>query len=173
MELRWLRRVLTPREEPPVPFDPMYAPPSFNPATWATARAAVREHGVLWSQYTVLVELYRYYLDIAWKSSVWFYAVTGAILVYYFDNVGSGAASEYLPLLVWFAATVSAAFTVMFISAAPQLLQLGDWMEYIAGKLHLPGRPHAEFAARFVLFNGTMYGLVSLALVYLALTAAT
>ena len=38
---------------------------------------------MLWRQYSLHVDLYKFYLDLAIKINVFYYAVTGAILAYY------------------------------------------------------------------------------------------
>jgi hypothetical protein len=51
----------------------------------------------------------------------------------------------------------------------PQLLQMRDWMEHIAQSLHLPGRPHVEVVATFILFNAVLLALVGVAVLVLML----
>jgi hypothetical protein len=45
-----------------------------------------QEPGMLWNQYILWIELYKYYLDSAFKANVFFYAITGGILTFYFSN---------------------------------------------------------------------------------------
>ncbi|MFH7029935.1 MAG: hypothetical protein ACHBN1_32370 [Heteroscytonema crispum UTEX LB 1556] len=40
----------------------------------------------LWKQYYLWIELYKFYLDTAFKANAFFYAVTGGILTFYFSN---------------------------------------------------------------------------------------
>jgi hypothetical protein len=44
------------------------------------------ERELLWRQYNLHVDLYKFYLDIALKLNVFFYLVTGGILTFYFAN---------------------------------------------------------------------------------------
>lgn len=41
---------------------------------------------LLWRQYQLNIELYKGYLDLAVKINVFYYAITGAILSFYFTN---------------------------------------------------------------------------------------
>ena len=44
------------------------------------------ERELLWRQYNLHVDLYKFYLDIALKVNVFFYVITGGILTFYFAN---------------------------------------------------------------------------------------
>jgi hypothetical protein len=141
---------------------------SFKEHTWADSAAPHLgpAGNRLWAQYVVLVDLYKQYLDIAWKASVWYYAITGAILTYYLANA-SDSARWPLPLVLLFLCAVSIGFAFLHIKAASNLSSLRDLLEGIALKLQLPGRPHVEFAMDFVLLNAilmTSIGLASIAL---------
>jgi len=41
---------------------------------------------MLWRQYNLQIELYKYYLDLAIKANSFFYLITGGILSFYFAN---------------------------------------------------------------------------------------
>jgi len=41
---------------------------------------------ILWRQYKLHVDLYKFYLDIVIKLNVLFYGITGGIITYYFTN---------------------------------------------------------------------------------------
>ena len=49
---------------------------------------------LLWKQYQLNVDLYRGYLELTIKINVFYYAITGAILSYYF-------AHQSMPLVKW------------------------------------------------------------------------
>jgi hypothetical protein len=44
------------------------------------------ERELLWRQYNLHVDLYKFYLDISLKLNVFFYLITGGILTFYFAN---------------------------------------------------------------------------------------
>src|SRR6185436_12214741 len=41
---------------------------------------------MLWRQYNLQIELYKYYLDLSIKANSFFYFITGSILAFYFAN---------------------------------------------------------------------------------------
>ena len=53
---------------------------------------------LLWKQYALHVDLYKFYLDLTIKANVFYYAVTGAILSYYFQGASDGVARYALVL---------------------------------------------------------------------------
>ena len=114
----------------------------------------------LWKQYTVLVDLYKYYLGIAWKAAVWYYATTGAILAFYLDNVGRPG-YELLPFLLVFLAIMSAGLAYIEWRGARNLAAVPSLLEYIASTLRVPGRPHVEFAVVFLVLQCLMGVAVS------------
>src|SRR4051794_40109586 len=42
---------------------------------------------LLWKQYELHVELYKFYLELVLKANTFFFAITGAILSYYFTHL--------------------------------------------------------------------------------------
>jgi hypothetical protein len=83
-ELRdhWVRRAFSHRED--------IARSFVDREHWADADETLDANNSLWKQYALLVDLYKYYLEIAWKVAVWYYATTGAVLAFYFNNVSVG-----------------------------------------------------------------------------------
>lgn len=51
---------------------------SFSPNNWAKEGDPDDGLDRLWKQYGVLVDLYKYYHDVAWKAAVWFARATSA-----------------------------------------------------------------------------------------------
>ena len=133
---------------------------------WASASDTIDEHNVLWMQYAVLIDLYKYYLDLAWKVSVWYYAASGAMLTYFFANVGQPEA-PVLPYLLWFYAAASLGFGYLAWRGGGHLFGMIHPFEVIAERLGLPGRPHVEFACAFLLISSLMYTALGIAAVWL------
>lgn len=154
--LKWMGEVLSPAE----------TGSSFVWRAWAGSDAVMSSDNVLWRQYTILVDLYKYYLDVAWKVSVWYYATTGAILTYFFSHVGDEGA-EALPWALGFFIIASLEFAYLHWRGSRNLYDLLKLLEDIAIRLSLPGRPHVEFGAAFVLINAFLLIAVSLALMIL------
>ncbi|MDT7540818.1 MAG: hypothetical protein QOE33_722 [Acidobacteriota bacterium] len=44
---------------------------------------------LLWKQYQMSIDLYKHYLELVIKFNVFYYAITGAFLSYYFSHLGS------------------------------------------------------------------------------------
>ncbi|OKH31392.1 hypothetical protein NIES2101_41520 [Calothrix sp. HK-06] len=60
----------------------------------------------LWKQYCIWIELYKFYLDLAFKVNTFFYAITGGIFTYYFSNIGK----QYIKYALLLPAIMSATF---------------------------------------------------------------
>jgi hypothetical protein len=135
---------------------------SFQPGTWAGEGDRLDADDRLWKQYIVLVELYKYYLEVAWKAAVWYYATTGAVLAFYLDRLDAED-MRISPLLLLFVAVMSFGFTYLAWRGARNLSSIPALLEHIAVTLRIPGRPHVEFAVIFLLMNSAMFMLVGLA----------
>jgi hypothetical protein len=74
----WWLQALSPRE---------FNNRSFSDQTgWATVDEDLHEHNALRVQYLVIVDLYKFYLDIAWKAVIWYYTATGALFAYFLNQ---------------------------------------------------------------------------------------
>jgi hypothetical protein len=162
-EAGWLRSVLTLPEENSHSFK--------NEDRWAATSDVLNEDNPLWRQYVVLVDLYKFYIEVAWRVSVWYYAITALVLAYFFDHIGDQG-SEALPLILVFLAAMSAGFAYLHWRGARHLHSMIGLLEYIAQSLRLPGRPHIEFAAAFLLINCFMFAAVCVASLVLFLSVA-
>jgi len=151
----WVRRAFSAIEDDAKSFN--------NNKQWAKAGENLDPDDRLWKQYQVLVDLYKYYLDVAWKVAVWYYATTGVVLAFYFNNMDDTSTRRaYLPLLLLFIAGISVAFAYLHWRGARDIKTVPKWLEHIADELRLPGRPHVEFAVVFLLINAAMFVAVSL-----------
>jgi hypothetical protein len=131
-------------------------PSSYSPDGWADASEVISDDNLLWRQYALFVDLYRYYIDLAWKVSIWFYTATGASLAYFFAHYNSQN-HDYLPLLLLFLSAMGIGVSRIFSRVVHYVRQMENWLEYIAVSLRLPGRPHVEFIQWFCRFvSGTL-----------------
>jgi hypothetical protein len=148
----WHRRLLLVKGPPPAPVGPS----SYSPGGWAGASEVISDDNLLWRQYALFVDLYRYYIDLVWKVSIWFYTATGASLAYFFAHYNSGN-HGYLPLLLLFLGAMGIGVARIFSRVVHYVKQMENWLEYIAVSLRLPGRPHIEFIQWFCQFvSGTL-----------------
>ena len=113
-------------------------PSSYNPDGWAAASEEISDHNLLWRQYVLFVDLYRYYIDLAWKTSIWFYAATGVSLAYFVTHFNSRN-HGYLPLLLLFLGAMGIGVLLIFSRVIHYVTQMEKWLEYIAVSLKLPG----------------------------------
>ncbi len=129
---------------------------SYAPEGWATASETISEDNLLWRQYITFIDLYKYYIDLIWKVTIWFYTVIGVSLAYFFTHLNSGNRG-YLPLLLLFLGALGIGVSRIFTRIIPGMVQMEEWLEYIAVSLKLPGRPHVAFVRWFCRFiSGTL-----------------
>jgi len=115
-----------------------------------------RSSNILWRQYVIFVDLYRYYIDLIWKVTIWYYTATGVSLAYFFTNLNAND-HGYLPLLLLFLSALSGGMSLIYARAIHYVSEMESWLEYIAVSLRLPGRPHVEFIHSFCRFtSGTL-----------------
>lgn len=132
--------------------------------SWAKKSDNLEQDNLLWKQYNVYTDLFKFYVNTTWQVVTWFYAITGAILVYYFDHAPKNAYLRYALVLP---AVLSFGFSRIFTVGARQSKDLVNWLEYIRSQLSLPGRPHVEVLNLFLeqsskLFLVTTIGLIVL-----------
>jgi len=49
--------------------------------SWAKGDATIDPNNLLWKQYGIFVELFKFYLDTALKANIWFYSITGSSVI--------------------------------------------------------------------------------------------
>jgi hypothetical protein len=152
----WIGAVLSPREHNNASFR------NEGGRRWALPGDPIPEDDRLWLQYLVLVNLYKFYLEIALKSAVWYFATTGAILTYFFSHIAGPDARPLLFVLL-FLSFASFGFGYLHFRGARHMHEVLPWLEYIALSLRIPGRPHVEFIAAFLLINSILYTAVAAA----------
>lgn len=129
---------------------------SRDPEGWAAGGEEVNDGSVLWRQYVIFVDLYRYYIDLLWKVSIWYYTAMAVGLAYLLAHLNFSD-HGYLPLLLIFLGVLSAGMSLIYAGAIPYVREMEAWLEYIAVSLRLPGRPHVEFIGSFCRFtSGTL-----------------
>lgn len=133
------------------------------PSGWADRDVLVSADNLLWKQYAVYVDLFRFNVDIAWRSSVWFYGITGVLLAFYFDRVGP--ARPYLAFALLLPVAFSVGFCILYLRGARQVADLRIKLDYIRDQLNLPGRPHVEFLYDFLRWAAVLFALVGACLV--------
>jgi hypothetical protein len=151
----WIGAVLSPREGNNASF-------RNDGEQWALPGEPIAEDDRLWRQYLVMVDLYKFYLEITWKVAVWYFATTGAILTYFFGHIAGPDARPLLFVLL-FLSFASLGFAYLHFRGSHHMHEVLPWLEYIAISLRIPGRPHVEFIAAFMLINSILYAAVGVA----------
>lgn len=95
---------------------------------------------ILWKQYTQNVELYKFYMELVIKLNAFYYAVTGAIVSYYFAHPGveNIQYSLLLPL------AMSVAFAGFFVYGAILMRPLRQEVFAIRDALGLKVAPELQ-----------------------------
>ncbi len=115
---------------------------------------------IKWNDFKMNVELHRSYLDVAIKLNMFYYAITGAILSFYFTNTGIPTAKYALILPV----LLSIGLTVFFFWAAKTAMVLRDHIKTTAEELGLKAYPEGLVLVLLCVIFGTVLGVVSVAL---------
>jgi hypothetical protein len=127
--------------------------------------ALIDPDNFLWKQYIVYVDLFKFYVDIAWKSTTWYYAITGAILAFYFNNADT--ANPFLQYALLLPIVLSLGLCVMYSLGAFQTKDLEERMDYISGKLGLTGRPHINILRFFLVGGGILCFVVGSTILFM------
>ena len=95
--------------------------------------AGQRGQEMLWREYQMSVDLYKFYLELVTKMLVWYYAITGGILSFYFTD-------KTLPFARWallLPTGVSVALVLLFVWGARQWQPVRDNALEVAQQLNL------------------------------------
>jgi hypothetical protein len=142
----WVRRAFSPGEDDARSFS--------ERNQWAREGQRIDPDDRLWKQYLAMIDLYKYYLDAAWKAAIWYYAATGAALSFFFNK--DEAERRMLSPVLIFILLISLGFAYLLWRGARNLSSVPRVLEYIACTLRLPGRPHVEFGVVFLILNAAM-----------------
>lgn len=66
---------------------------------WAKKSDHLEPDNLLWKQYNVYTDIFKFYVNITWQVIVWFYAITGAILTYDFEHSKTNSHLRYALVL--------------------------------------------------------------------------
>ena len=128
---------------------------------WADETVEISPDNLLWKQYTVYVDLFKFYVDMTWKGSTWFYAITGAILTYYFGHIPDNNPLLRYTLILPILLSFGLAF--IFHRGVQETKDLDEKLEYIRKRLKLAGKPHIDVLEIFLKLGRLLFLLVGLA----------
>ena len=120
-----------------------------------------------WNDFKQNVELHRSYLDIAIKLNMFYYAITGAILSFYFthNNIPMAKYTLGLPILL------SIGLSILFLWSAILANNLRSHIRTSAGELGLNAYPEGIVLVLICAIFGAVLVVVSIALVWLFVVA--
>ena len=92
---------------------------------------------LLWKQYSLYVDLYKFYMDLSIKINLFYYGITGAILSFYFSN----HQAHLIRYALCFPVLMSVMFACIFFYAAHLMHVLREDLFNIRDKLGLETAP--------------------------------
>ena len=121
------------------------------------------ERELLWRQYNLNIDLYKFYLDIALKVNAFFYVITGGILTFYFANSNERLIqySLLLPIIL------SIAFGGVFIYGSILLSITREDIFSIRDKLNLETAPDVHVLAVLLRVFAIIFFVVAASMILL------
>ena len=125
-----------------------------------------QKNEILWRQYQQNVDLYKFYMDLVIKFNIFYYAVTGGIISFYFANstIPNIKYSLLLPILM------SICFAGFFIYGAIIMKYLRSEVFEIRDKLNLSVAPDVGVLSVLLCIFSAIYIIISFSLGYLIFT---
>ena len=120
---------------------------------------------ILWKQYALHVDLYKFYLDLVVKINAFYYVITGSILTYYFQHTTDGLARCALLLPMLFSFGIGG----IFFWGAFQLRHTRDEVFAIRDRIGLDTAPELQTLVIFLWVFGAIILLVGFSLAGLLL----
>lgn len=115
---------------------------------------------IKWNDFKMNVDLHRSYIEVAIKLNMFYYAITGAILSFYFTNANVPDAKYALILPLLF----SVALTVFFFWAAKAALVMRIHIKTTAEELQLKAYPEGLVLVLLCAIFATVLAVVAAAL---------
>jgi len=120
---------------------------------------------VMWRQYALHVDLYKFYLDLSIKVNVFYYAITGAILTYYFQHSADRFTRYSLLLPIAFSLAIGA----LFLYGAALLKTVREDLIDLRDALHLDTAPDVQVLVVFLRAFGVIIAATGVCLAALFL----
>jgi hypothetical protein len=129
---------------------------------WQT-EALPPEKELLWREYQLQVDLYKHYLELVIRVNVFYYAITGAILSFYFSRNDGGTLRWSLLLPV----AMSVLFAMLFLWGAWLNRLTRDEIKGIGTQLGFGVWPEVSVLSALLVICASFFSLVAAALLYL------
>lgn len=115
---------------------------------------------ILFHQYGTLVDIYKHHLDLVLKVNIFIYAITGAILSFYFSKSKIGVISYSL----LFPSLINLCYGIFFFNASNRIQPLIDDMMAIAKALKLISWPDITFLRHSLRLSAFLFIVISIGL---------
>lgn len=126
-----------------------------------------RHYKTMWDQYNTHIELFKFFTNTSWQMFTWFYAITGAILLFYFNHTESNLLLRYVLVLP---GILSFSFYKICELGIKKNKEYIEWTIDICNNLNLKSRPHVELLGEILLIYrmALLLGLVSLVILFVS-----
>ena len=115
---------------------------------------------LLWKQYALYVDLYKFYLDAVIKMNAFYYGVTGGILAFYFKN----SSVRLIKYALLFPILASLALALLYFYGAVLIRILRDDVFKIRDALRLSTAPDLGVLSIFLCGSGGVALVVGVAM---------
>ena len=118
---------------------------------------------ILWRHFSTYIDLYKHYLKVVTELSALYYAITGAILSYYFAHADQ-------PLMVWSLAlpiVMSILFAALFAWGAVLVIPMRADIYAVRDALGLRSAPETGVLSALLAISAVLMFLVASSLAYL------
>ena len=117
----------------------------------------------LWKQYQLYVDLYKHYLDLVIKFNVFYYAVTGGILSFYFSKIDV----TFIRYSLLFPILLSFGISAFFFYGASLVKVMREDIVLIGKALRLYSFPEVKILAILLYLSASLFLFVAVCLVVL------
>jgi hypothetical protein len=121
---------------------------------------------ILWRQYSLHIDLYKFYLELALKANLFFYGITGAIVSFYFANAHDNLIKYALLLPV----VMSLAFAGLFFYGSTLLRYVREDIFSISDALGLRTAPDVQVLTVILRVFSIIFTIIAVALIVLMLS---
>lgn len=113
---------------------------------------------LLWHQYKLHIDLYKHYLELVIKFNLFYYAVTGAILSFYFSN----PTMPFIGYSLLFPILLSLFFAGFFLYGAKLMNVVRNDILGIRDKLNLYSAPEVKVLAILLRITAALFIFVAI-----------
>jgi hypothetical protein len=115
---------------------------------------------LLWRQYSMAIDLFKHYLKLAVELNVFFYAITGGVISYYFAH----SAEKLIPYALLLPILMSIFFALFFLYGAYLMRYLRQEVFDIRDALQLKTAPDLQVLSFFLVVSALLMVVVAIGL---------